>query len=428
MISTFNTAGRHIFLATTGESPQIVTETLYAIDKQDMIWPDMILLITTTKGKAKACDGLIQHNQLARLCSELNREIPEFSASHVLVIPDANDHEIDDARSLEDYEALGNFITSCIRDCTHDSESLHASLAGGRKTMTFFLGYAMSLFGRKSDTLSHVLISEGYEGIPDFWFPSKEQGTIKNRAGIALESAQAEVTLAPIPFIRHRNTLPELLLNSKQKNVNFSELVELINLAENPEHIHLTVDLSNRKIVIANKINHKTIIVDMASKPLDLAFYAITAKSTKRSENIDLIRPSGNDKNKFLHGSTLQANLVNMLLQIFNIRSKSIPIDNFYTTDPIKRTKLENEIEDLLFGQVKDNTLKVLQNPTKHTWFDNRVTDLNKLLNLHLPKQLSLLLTPSIILDSNGSAINDKKARKNGIYGFRLLPEQIEII
>ena len=60
-----------------------------------------------------------------------------------------------------------------VRDRTQASQgSLHAS--GGRKTMTFTIGYAMSLFGRAQDSLSHVLVSGGYENIPGFWFPTTD--------------------------------------------------------------------------------------------------------------------------------------------------------------------------------------------------------------------------------------------------------------
>jgi CRISPR-associated protein (TIGR02584 family) len=35
--------------------------------------------------------------------------------------------------------------------------SLHVSIAGERKTMGFYVGYALSLFGRTQGRLSHVL-------------------------------------------------------------------------------------------------------------------------------------------------------------------------------------------------------------------------------------------------------------------------------
>jgi CRISPR-associated protein (TIGR02584 family) len=48
---------------------------------------------------------------------------------------------------------------------------LHVSIAGGRKSMGFFAGYAFSLFGRTQDRLSHVLVNDPFESFPDFYFP-----------------------------------------------------------------------------------------------------------------------------------------------------------------------------------------------------------------------------------------------------------------
>lgn len=85
-------------------------------------------------------------------------------------VPKSNGRELDDSRSLDDNQAIADFIIDEVRALTSDENTqLHASIAGGRKTMTFFLGYAMSLFGRTQDRLSHVLVSEPYENLPDFF-------------------------------------------------------------------------------------------------------------------------------------------------------------------------------------------------------------------------------------------------------------------
>lgn len=206
---------KHTLLATTGASPQIVTETLYAIHHENQPWPDEIFLITTSFGKRKAVEGLLEQQHLQRLCEQLQLPMPAFDAAHVLVTPGADGTEVEDARSLADHEALANFIMTEVRNRTaSDDTSLHASLAGGRKTMTFYIGYAMSLFGRPQDTLSHVLISEGYENIPDFWFPTRDEPHryVDNR-GEMLDASDAQVTLAVIPFVRLRDGLPEALHN-----------------------------------------------------------------------------------------------------------------------------------------------------------------------------------------------------------------------
>ena len=49
--------------------------------------------------------------------------------------------------------------------------SLHVSIAGGRKTMGFYVGYALSLFARDQDRLSHVLVPPSLESRQDFFYP-----------------------------------------------------------------------------------------------------------------------------------------------------------------------------------------------------------------------------------------------------------------
>jgi CRISPR-associated protein (TIGR02584 family) len=59
-----------------------------------------------------------------------------------------------------------------VRELTADPDcAIHASIAGGRKTMGFYLGYALSLFGRPQDRLSHVLVSSPFESNQNFFYP-----------------------------------------------------------------------------------------------------------------------------------------------------------------------------------------------------------------------------------------------------------------
>ncbi len=91
---------RHILLATTGESPQVVTETLYGMHKDGKPWPDAIRIITTTLGDKRAREGLLEQGQLKRLCDEIGRPMPRFSAADIRIVPNAQGEPVDDARSL----------------------------------------------------------------------------------------------------------------------------------------------------------------------------------------------------------------------------------------------------------------------------------------------------------------------------------------
>ena len=240
---------KHTLLATTGASPQVVTETLYAIHHQNLQWPDDIYLITTSFGKKAAVKGLLGDGHLQRLCDELNRPMPRFDATHVLVIKvkvGNTDIEVEDARTLADHESLANFIMDEVKKRTNEPDTtLHASLAGGRKTMTFYIGYAMSLFGRPEDTLSHVLVSAGYEGPNDFYFPTQQSrpvlftrdGTpVTDPQGNVLDAKNAKITLAPIPFVRLRDGLPTGLLAG---SASFSETVAAIQKSLEPARLEI---------------------------------------------------------------------------------------------------------------------------------------------------------------------------------------------
>jgi len=204
-------------------------------------------------------------------------------------------------RLLEDHEALADFIMNQMRELTAEADTtVHASLAGGRKTMTFYLGYAMSLFGRARDTLSHVLISKGYESHPQFWFPSADPSPLTARDGQPMTHADgrpmragdAVVTLASIPFIRQRDELPGLLKNPGNA-VNFRSLVRLFNLAEQPKDIVLTLDVKKRHINLSDARGEMH-PVRLSPDFLDFAFYAMMARATLRDDKT-LKRP-GKDK------------------------------------------------------------------------------------------------------------------------------------
>lgn len=413
----------HTLLATTGASPQVVTETLYAIHHEKQQWPDDIYLITTSFGKRKAVEGLLEKHHLQRLCNELQRPMPAFDATHILVTPGADGTEVEDARSLADHEALANFIMTEVRNRTASADtSLHASLAGGRKTMTFYLGYAMSLFGRPQDTLSHVLVSEGYEGPNDFYFPTqasrivryvggpKDGQVVIDRQGNPLDASQAEITLAPIPFICHRHNLPQVLLQNSA-TVQFSDLVYLINMGENPETLHLVVDLHEKTIRLQD-IHHR-IAIDIKPGLLELAYYSMMARATCE-EDRDLTRPQKGESDK-----GLARILMNELLLILGRQSRgSLEID---------ATQLKDTEGTGLTGR----SLDALAKGISQSWFDDRKTDLREKFERELPDNLWRWVLPSIIWAEDGSRLPDSdinKTPKGGGYGIYLKSHQISII
>ena len=205
---------RKVFLAVSGMSPQIITETLYALI-QDKSWiPDEVRLITTEQGRQNAVLQLLEGEKyFERLLADYQINQPvQFNQQSITVIKDANGHALADLRSPQDNEAAANTICAEIRELTSDpGTELHVSLAGGRKTMGFYAGYALSLFGRPQDCLSHILVSEHYESHQNFFYPTHYTHVIHTHDGRVLDTSAARVWLAEIPFVRIRNRLPEPL-------------------------------------------------------------------------------------------------------------------------------------------------------------------------------------------------------------------------
>lgn len=277
-----------VLLSVLGGSPQILTETLYGIYKRNQPMPEKIVVITTTRGlealeKANMFD---QHGKVAEFCKEYDLPLIEFSHADVQVIKDQNNEPLEDARTPEQHSAIADFICEVVRELSSktiqsdlvsiehlikvglvtaaqqkdavkelltsqlqhatgfkeiktktpkkvihfysefEKYTIHASIAGGRKSMTFLLGYAMSLFGRRHDKLSHVLVDERVENHRDFFYPSREANiqTSTKDNNEKIDFSQMNVELADIPFITFRDNLPEVVF---EKSKTYSDTVNL---------------------------------------------------------------------------------------------------------------------------------------------------------------------------------------------------------
>ena len=266
---------RRPLVAVTGLSPQIVTETLYAlaVRQEPPLIPTEVRLITTEEGAERAKLSLLhpESGWFHRLCTDYGLPPIAFEPEHIHVLKDAGDRPLGDIRSPEDNERAADVITDVVRELTQDDGSaLHVSIAGGRKTMGFYLGYALSLYGREQDRLSHVLVNAPYESHPQFYYPTIRSRVIytpppHNRP---YDTRDAEVTLAPIPFVRLRDELPENLLEGK---VRFSEAVAAAQRAIGPTE--LVIDLPAKRLRAGGKV--------VTLSPVQLAFLAWIARRRK---------------------------------------------------------------------------------------------------------------------------------------------------
>ncbi|WP_305908205.1 CRISPR-associated ring nuclease Csm6 [Methylomarinum sp. Ch1-1] len=252
-----------ILLCVTGLTPQVVTETLYALHQAGAAQPDAIHILTTAEGAERARLTLINDRWLSRFYTDYGLPQALFDDNHIHVLKDPGGQPLQDIRSQQDNQAMADGITELIRQFTSDPHGcLHVSIAGGRKTMGFYAGYALSLYGRDQDRLSHVLVSAHYESHPQFFYPTPYSQTIytNDRSNKPLDTRQADVMLADIAFVRLRHGLDDDLLNGQSS---FSASVKRAQQSLGPQK--LIIDLKQR-IVIAQGI-------DIRLKPAELAFY-----------------------------------------------------------------------------------------------------------------------------------------------------------
>ena len=240
---------RRILLCVAGLSPQVITETFYALATQENKFiPTEIHIITTTEGASRICLTLLEDDpaeqHFLRLCSDLDIDAANVRFNTDTIHQIGDNPPLDDIRSIANNEAAADAITVIMRDLTADAKaSIHASIAGGRKTMGFYLGYAMSLFGREQDRLSHVLVSPPFESHNQFYYVPRIPKVLRDRDNHPIDTRDAEITLAYIPFVRLRGHLDESMLGA---SMSYSQTV--LRTQRNVNPARLTLNRNSRTI------------------------------------------------------------------------------------------------------------------------------------------------------------------------------------
>ena len=268
---------KEILLAVMGTSPQVLTETLYALHIQGKPFPDEIYLITSENARDKVIRCLIEEKQLNKL--KEHYELPDFKfdESHIFVMQDARGSNVISGREESDQQAIADSIVRLVAKFTSDPECrIHASIAGGRKSMAFYMGCAMSMYAREQDTLSHVFVSKQFEFTESFYFPTKQDNYIANN-DVVLNTKDAEVVLAEIPFVRMSNMIDDSLLKLIEGS-SFSQTVATLN-AYKKNGVKLQLNCKARTMTI-NGVNIKL-------SPKEFAFYLWLTRQEKRTISAD---------------------------------------------------------------------------------------------------------------------------------------------
>lgn len=246
---------KELLVLVVGTTPQIVTETIYALAHlHPPIRPEKLHIVTTAIGRNAVRKELIESGLFAEFTREFDLADLSLGEDDIIVPKQSSNGEIADIVSEGESEAMGDCITTLIRSLAEDSRTrLHCSIAGGRKTMSFYVGAALQLFGRPWDKLYHVLVSRQFESNPHFFYKPKKHRIIEARlpdgSVIKLDTKDAEIHLAELPFIRLRE---KISLQGK----GFKDLVregqtKIDTAMFQPE---LQVDLATRTVRIGDRI------------------------------------------------------------------------------------------------------------------------------------------------------------------------------
>jgi CRISPR-associated protein (TIGR02584 family) len=351
---------RNVLLCLAGLTPQIITETLYALTHQCGERVDEIRVITTLAGRDRVMRELLdkQNGKFFKFCHEYDIDpySINFNEENIRLLPSADKKSLKDIRSKEDNESAANEICDIVRKLTDDPNTrIHASAAGGRKTMSIYLTAAMQLFGRNYDRLSHVLVSEDFETHPDFYYIPRVPCELRDRNGNPLNTANARIHLADIPFIRLRRIISGWL---PEGTYSYSDLV-----ARAQDELNLYESLHDLRI----NLRHRTVTVASHSVKLpEREFFIYTLFACMRKDN------RGADKDGFVSLEQIGRDDIDKVFRMITAArglERSLDDHIFIAGFGFLDTLLEQLNSDLLalqetFSQVKSKIKRKLDKAT----------------------------------------------------------------
>lgn len=252
---------RNILLCVAGLTPQIITETLYFLTQKRGERVDEIRVITTLPGQDKLLKSLLDPHEgkFFAFCRDygIDPASIQFDRTSISAVQTSDGKTLDDIRLNEENNRTADRVCEIVRELAKDDDArIHASAAGGRKTMGIFLASAMQLFGRRQDALSHVLVNEPFENHPEFFYPPPQAVMLdlKDRQGKVIgrvSTAEARVELADIPFVRLRGLLKDWLAELPSS---YGEIVERAQTEldlQDAAH-DLRLDCGRKKVALLN--------------------------------------------------------------------------------------------------------------------------------------------------------------------------------
>lgn len=232
----------HHLLTVAGKTPATVTEALWGLAVDRNVPVGRLIVLTTAEA------GDVLASALPDAIEAMRRDYPDALAA--LRFDPARDLRVactqrgamlPDIRNSRENEALANWILrQAIEACANPDVTVHASIAGGRKTMSFFLGTVMQLVGRAQDRLYHVLVPTEYE-LAGFLYPTPRDCMIERRGAKPINARRAKVDMAELPFVRLGPTMKSFATNDELLQLSFSDLVKRTESALLGAKLHVVV-------------------------------------------------------------------------------------------------------------------------------------------------------------------------------------------
>ena len=294
---------RNILLCVAGLTPQIITETLYVLAVKEEIRIDEIQVITSTLGKKIVKERLFDSGKWQEFCNDYPTETEDlqFDLECLEILKDAKGQELPDIRSTEENELAANQICEVVKKLSEQKDTvIYASVAGGRKTMGNYLAFAMSLFARTDDKLSHVLVDEKFERIGkpplDFYyeppiprqvFDIKENPEFLDEAKTKpLMTDMANTTLADIPFVRLREIGVSLL--EEKHGESYKQIVDKIQAelkSRESANYELRIDLKGNLVKVVETNSNMSLQVKLSLRQI----FAFSVFAYYRKKNLGKI-------------------------------------------------------------------------------------------------------------------------------------------
>lgn len=269
---------RKVMVCVSGMTPAVITETLFALVTQKNFIPDAVHVITTNKGKEKIQNQLLgsEGHFHAFMKDYLPGKSIHFDASTIHLIGVAQT-PLEDITTDKDNRAAADTIYRVLRSIKAEpSTQMHVSIAGGRKSMSFYMGHAFSLVANADDELSHVLVTEAFENPKlGFYYPPS-QAWERELDGKSYKSSDAQVTLAEVSALK-LGSLFDADIPQRAKD-SFESAVQLMQATITAPYVDVCFDDDKGYLRILDQ--------EISLSPLEFMVFFVHALSKKYADDL----------------------------------------------------------------------------------------------------------------------------------------------